>query len=124
MKIEVSQTTFERVTKTVEYDLPTVPVYYFITGVRNAYALYPQFSLRDNSLYKYDVIKVGLSFECTLDKFSIPIHEIPNLLNNHKCKSWNIVQQLISYPKDGIRTKEQFHADLDNAMTQIRNLLK
>lgn len=122
-KVKLTRTVrYEPVVETSLVDLPAETCYYFLGGIRKSYKIIPIFQDwdgGDGSLYKYDIIEVGLSFECIIERSHVVIHNIPNILKNTKHKLYHIINHIIEYPDEKTRTKEQFDSDLNSAIEKI-----
>jgi len=126
MKIKITQIEFKSVAVEKEFELPTFPCYYFITGEINSYSVVPRFTSweKEPTLYRYDIIQIGLSFECKIDAYSVRVHELPDILKDHKKQGHSIMRRIVYYPTDGVRTKERFMNDFDQAINELKILLK
>jgi len=125
MKIEIKKQKYIPKIETVEVELPTEICYYFITGERKSYKVIPKFQdweSGNGEVYGYDIVKVGLSFECVIEQFGISVSDIPDILDGEKCKfAYHIVDRMINEPEYMTRTKEQFEDDLQTAIDKIKD---
>lgn len=109
-----------------ELFIPDKPFYCFQTGVRRSIEIIPKFVTWENGqrkkgdVYELDVICVYLSFECIVEKFSINLDRVEDYINrDDRSKPAEICRMLLKEDYY-IRTKEQFHTDLENALEQFR----
>ena len=117
-KIEVSET---------ELFIPQEPYYAFETGIRRSIRIIPKWTIWNKDQYQeeeeilhLEVTCIYLSFECKIEKFTIQIHEIENLINtkNTDAGKKSIVDALLANDLRK-RTKEQFDIDLESAINSI-----
>jgi len=125
MKIKIEKQKYIPKIETVEIEVPDEIKYYFITGERKSYKVIPKFKdweEGNGEVYGYDIIKVGLSFECIIERFGINVYDIPNILKGDECKfAYYIIDRMINEPDYMTRTKEQFEEDLQTAIDKIKD---
>lgn len=119
MEIEIVKTEYKRVETKVKVNLPVEVCYYFITGERKSYLVKPIFY--DEKLYEYNIIRVGLSWECVVEQFTLRVNELVEK-STENCQEHSIAKQLLNYPNDDLRTRSQFEADLKNAIDNFEKL--
>ena len=108
--------------------IPEEPFYCFQTGIRRSIRMIPKKVTWDDSphhkkgdIFQLDVTCVYQSFECVVEKFSIPISTIgDHLTKDKKGKVAEFCKMIIDehYSK---RTKEQFDQDLKMALDNINS---
>lgn len=125
MKIKIKKKEFKTVEVEKEYELPSAPCYYFITGERNSYCVLPRFTTWENEpkLYEYDIVQIGLSFKCEISAYSIRVHDIPDILKDHKKQGHEIIKNIVECPEYGIRTQNQFMDDFNSAMMKLKQMM-
>lgn len=137
MKIDIKYRRLVQKEDTMELDLPTVPVYYFLTGRRISFALKPIFHEFDHehhkagSLMGYNAIVVDgnkiIHFRFAIHEIPlrIAIHEMPSQVHTKEPRSLQhvIINHLVHFSDEGIRTKKQFMTDLDNVRKTISDII-
>lgn len=126
MKLKIPEYKYEQVLVTDnEYEFPDTESYWFETGIRRSIRIVPKWTTwqkeqgKEEEIWKYDITCVYLSFECIIEKFDISIKDITD---NRVEKEY---ERLVNSIKNGWlspRTKEQFEADLNNAIDEINKI--
>lgn len=124
--MKLKQYKYERVEiDSIEFEIPTVPTYYFQTGIRRAIRVVPQFTtwkknegLQQEELYALIVTFVYSSFECKIEKFNISVNRIEEKYFSEKDKLGEFVKDWINGDLHS-RTKEQFDADFNDVIGDL-----
>ena len=134
MKLKIQTYKYERVpVKDDEIFIPDEPFYCFQTGVRRSVKIVPvkvhwdvdpESTYQKGDIFQLNVTCVYLSFKCIVEKFTIDIYRIEELVNARQDglfgKNKSIVDML--YHEDYYtRTKEQFEEDLNAAINNFQN---
>ena len=127
MNLTIKQYKYEKVeVASKEIQLPTEVSYYFETGIRRSIKITPQFTTwnkkqyhKEEELYELEVVCVYQSMECKVEKFKILVSTIADIYYSEKHEHKDFINALIENWFDK-RTKEQFDADLNNALSYIQ----
>jgi hypothetical protein len=127
MKLAIKQYEYEKKEiESKEIELPTETTYYFETGVRRSIRIVPIFTTwnkerfdKEEELYELKITCVYLSSECIVEKFTLYPKDIEKIFYADKHKRLDFVRALVHDWFDN-RTKEQFEADLNGAITQFK----
>lgn len=127
MKLAIKQYEYEKKEiESKEIELPTETTYYFETGVRRSIRIVPIFTTwnkerfdKEEELYELKITCVYLSSECIVEKFTLYPKDIEKIFYADKHKRKDFVTALVNDWFDN-RTKEQFEADLNGAITQFK----
>jgi len=124
MIVQIKQYKYEKTeTSSMDLELPEETSYFFETGVRRSIRIKPIFTTwnkerynKEEELYYFDVTCVYLSSECKIEKFRVNLDEFKKdkeiLEKNMFLRSW--VNDWFDK-----RTKEQFDADLKQAIDKV-----
>ncbi len=123
--MEIIQYKFEKVkVGSKEFIEPTEPCYFFETGIRRSIRISPIYTTwqkenynKDEEIYQYDITCVYLSWECKVEKFSIPKSDLSDLYYRKEKYSPFVVSWIDECFNE--RTKEQFDADLSQVIEII-----
>ena len=110
-------------TDSKDFELPEQPSYFFETHIRRSIRIIPKHTRwnkerynKEEELYKFEITCVYLSFECKVERFTINVSEfqrdIAVLEKNEFLNAW-------IHDWFDTRTKEQFDADLKQAIDKI-----
>jgi len=127
MKLAIKQYEYEKKEiDSKEIELPTETAYYFETGVRRSIRIVPKFTTwnkerfnKEEELYELKITCVYLSSECVIEKFTLCPKDIEKIFYADKHKLLDFVRALVNDWFDN-RTKEQFEADLNGAIRQLK----
>ena len=124
MLIQIKQYKYEKTeTSSMDLELPEKMAYFFETGIRRSIRIKPIFTTwnkeeynKEEELYYFEVTCVYLSFECKIEKFIVTLDDFKKdkeiVEKNMFLRSW--VNNWFDE-----RTKEQFDADLKQAIENI-----
>lgn len=124
MKTQIKQYKYEKIeTSSFDLELPEETSYFFETGIRRSIRIVPVFTSwnkeqynKEEELYKFDITCVYLSFECKIERFSVPISDFEKdkeiIEKNLFLRSW------INGWFDK-RTQTDFENDLKQAIDKI-----
>jgi len=103
-----------------EFSLPTVPVYFFETGIRRAIRIIPVSLGEDKIINAIEITFVYNSSECKIEVFSVPVTEIEDI---YHLQGERLHRFFVNWIDGDLntRTKEQFDGDLQLALNQIIN---
>lgn len=112
-----------------EFELPEETTYWFETGIRRSIKLIPKYTTwnverynKPEELWRYEVVCVYLSWETKIETFIFGADEksLERLYDTRdKSHEANFVRSFLSDYFDK-RTKEQFEADLETAITKVK----
>lgn len=118
----------KKVIKTYEYEkvekdsheifIPDEPFYCFQTGVRRSIRIVPVFA-NVNDVYALKITAVYLSMECKIEKITLHVNRIEDLVNRNE-KSLEAEYAQMLFDEDYCeRDAEQFLYDLMSAISEI-----
>lgn len=128
MKLTLKQ--YEFIKKEIsekEVTLPSKPEYYFQTYMRRSIRVVPKFRRgveiiwnkrelnKKEEIYMLEFTCVYLSFQCKVEKFTISTTDIEKIYYDENNKHYELIKSYL----DGVlipRSKEQFEADLEEAI--------
>ena len=127
MKLNIKQYKYEKKEiDSKEIELPTETSYYFETHIRRSIKIVPIFTTwnkdqfnKEEELYQLKITCVYLSYECKVEKFVLDLKEIERIFYADTDKNKDFVTALVSDWFDK-RTKEQFEADLNQTIEEIK----
>lgn len=130
MKKTIEKYTYVKtIDSSVEIDLPDNIEYHFETGIRRSICIIPVWTTwqkeqgKEEEIWKYDIICVYGNFEDKIEKTSIAVSDLSDILKTttkYGCLNDFLVNGRSKYT---VRTKEQFMADYNNVLNKINNLL-
>jgi hypothetical protein len=132
MKYKVQKEEYKRVLlEEVEVDIPEEPKYFWHNGERVAYCVTPIWTKwnkehyqKEEEIWELRIVKVDPSFR-KIQAFFIRVSEFGEILqgkrDGHKLQ--RLIENLLLYPEENIRTKEQFMTDYHNTLKEIDNYI-
>jgi hypothetical protein len=125
MKKQIKTYKLERVeVNSSEIEIPEEPMYVFQTGIRRAIRIVPEWTTwnkehhgTEEEIWRLVVTCVYNSFECKIECYDIQVSQIEDMIRTSK-DTYSIPNMLMS-GYYGVRTKEQFDADLQMALDKI-----
>lgn len=110
-----------------EITLPETEIYLFITGIRAAYRVTPQWTTwqkeqegLDEEIWTYKILIVNPS-ECLIKLDELRISEIGNILRGDRSPLDSLCKVITDLEdnKEYFRTKEQFESDYNNVLNKF-----
>lgn len=117
--------------ESVEWDVPTEPIYLFETGIRRSISIIPKWTTwnkeaynKEEEIFELGIVCVYQSFEAKIEAFNIPISRIEELYYLKPVYGGEDSIAKLLVDNDGnTRTKEQFDADFENCLNKIKDKL-
>lgn len=131
MKVKIEKYRYERVKEEVEISIPEQKLFFFVTGSRVSYSIKPIWTTwnkeqyqKEEEIYSYDVIAVSRSFCNIIEKFNISIDSFPDIIKQGESNKYNrLVEAILDPSGECGRTEEQFLADYNAVLEEIKNSL-
>jgi hypothetical protein len=123
--VKVKRIDYKPIENIVEIELPKETSYYFITGIRKSYKVVPRFKNwegGDGSIFMYDIIEVGLSFEYIVSAHTLNVCDIPDIYAKPSHKFNKLVICILDNDEEYIRTKEQFDFDFKAVLDKFNDI--
>lgn len=129
MKVKIPKYKLEKILiEDNEYELPDEPAYYFETCVRRSIRFIPILTSwkhekdQPEEIYQYHITVVYLSFENKIESFKISAKSgLSDLMKDgDKSEQSSVIKALFNKYLN-VRTKEQFEADLQQAINNLSN---
>jgi len=112
-----------------EIFIPEKPFYCFQTGVRRAIRIVPTFVTwegnqynKKGDVYELEVTCVYQSMECIVERFNVRVSMIENHINREEKSKAAEISRMLLEEDYYTRTKEQFDADLESALSSFKKL--
>jgi hypothetical protein len=131
MKYAVQKEEYKKViSKEIEVEIPVNPVYYFLTGIRRAYAIIPVWTSwnkehysKDEEIYSLDIVTVDPSLKM-IETVNVSLSSLKDTILSEKHNLFRLLENVLLYPDENVRTEEQFMADYNRTIEEIGNKLK
>lgn len=125
MKIKITTTSYKKVEKITEVNIPDKQMYLWHNGIRRAYSVKPVWTTwneehnnKPEEIYQLEIVTVDPIFN-KLESAHFGINILPEILKNEENPYYRVIDNILNYPDENIRTKEQFEQDLNSVWEEI-----
>jgi hypothetical protein len=128
MKIKVKKEEYKKILlEETEVDIPEKTMYFWHNGERVAYCVTPVWTTwnkehysKEEEIYEYKVVKVDPT-DRKIEAFSISVSGFDEILYGKRnvSKAQRILENILLYPEENTRTKEQFMTDYKQTLIAI-----
>jgi len=127
MKIQIKKEEYKKVTlDNFEVNIPENPCYYWHNGIRIAYSVVPVWTSwnkehysKDEEIYEFKIIEVDPTFK-SIKVSNIRVSDLSETLTGRRNKEYSrLVENILLYPKENTREKEQFFKDYNKVLEDL-----
>lgn len=125
MKISIVKTEYKQVSTTTDVNVPEQQMYVWHNGIRRAYSIKPQWTTwnmeqnhKPEEIFELLVVMVDPSYN-KIEVNSLSVSSLPEIVKNVKHPFNRLVENILNYPNEGVRTKQDFENDLQQVIQKI-----
>lgn len=130
MKRKLQKTEIKRVlSEEIEVEIPEKQLYFWHNGERVAYCVTPEWTTwrkehgSPEEIWQFRVVKVDPSNK-KIEAFYIRVSELAEIFQDRgNTKYLRLVENLLLYPEEDNRTKEEFMKDYEDVLREINSYL-
>lgn len=122
MKVKIKKYRYETIEEEVEVEVPEKRLFYFMTGIRQAYCVTPEWTTwnkehygKDEEIHALNIIAVDPTNN-SIQKFNISVGVMTEIDKSGQHPLHYLVENILRSPDDNTRTEEQFMADYKSVL--------